>query len=50
MNVEQWFENPNTYDFDFYGGKIMDNQDAMGAGCSNGQKGVFNVRVLDGVN
>jgi hypothetical protein len=36
MKVEEWFKNPNTYDFNFYGGKIMQDQEAMEKGCENG--------------
>jgi hypothetical protein len=37
MNVESWFETPAAFDFNFWGGDIMQNQDAMHAGCLNGQ-------------
>ncbi len=36
MNVENWFQNPNVFDFNYWGGDIMQNQDAMHAACQNG--------------
>ncbi len=36
MNVENWFQNPNVFDFNYWGGKIMQNQDALHAACENG--------------
>ncbi len=36
MNVENWFKNPISYDHNYYGGSIMQNQEAMGAIVSNG--------------
>jgi hypothetical protein len=36
MHVENWFHNPHTYDHDFYGGDIMQNQEAMLKGRENG--------------
>ena len=29
MNIGNWFKNPHTYDHNIYGGKIMNNQEAM---------------------
>lgn len=29
MNIESWFETPNVYDFNYWGGGIMQNQEAM---------------------
>ncbi len=46
MNVQNWFQNPNIYDFNVYGAKIMQNQEAMHAGCENGQADVFCVESL----
>ncbi len=37
MNVEEWFKNPNVWDINVYGGKIMQNQEAMNAACENGR-------------
>ena len=42
MNVDQWFIDPNTYNHDFWGGDIMQKQDAMKEGCENGHN-VFSV-------
>ncbi len=36
MNVNKWFESPNTYDFNAYGSGIMENQEAMRKICENG--------------
>lgn len=42
MNVEKWWGNPNIYDHNVVGGKIMQNQDAMRMGVENG-KSVFTI-------
>jgi len=42
MNVENWFVTPHVYDHDVYGGKIMNNQEAMGKISENGAD-VFSV-------
>ncbi|HEY9114292.1 MAG TPA: MbnP family protein [Bacteroidales bacterium] len=36
MNAEEWFENPNTFDFNYWGSHIMQNQAAMQAAKENG--------------
>jgi hypothetical protein len=36
MNIEQWFENPNVYDHNQWGGDIMEQQDAMALAVENG--------------
>ncbi len=36
MDIKQWFENPNVYDHNYWGGAIMENQDAMEAAKENG--------------
>lgn len=36
MNIESWFETPNIYNFDYWGGSIMQNQPAMLAIKQNG--------------
>ena len=36
MNVENWFRNPNTYNHNFWGGDIMQKQDAMHQAVENG--------------
>ncbi len=38
MNVEKWWESPNVYDHNVYGGSIMKNQEAMGKAVENGRK------------
>jgi hypothetical protein len=42
MNVDQWWENPNIYDHNIHGGKIMQNQNAMQMGVENARS-VFEV-------
>ena len=42
MNVDQWWEQPNTYNHDVHGGKIMQNQKAMRMGVENGRS-VFSI-------
>lgn len=42
MNVENWFQNPHEYDHNAYGGKIMNNQEAMNKISENGMD-VFTV-------
>lgn len=37
MDVESWFETPVIFDFNYYGGAIMQNQEAMHIGCLNGK-------------
>lgn len=36
MLVENWFRSPNIWDFNKYGGKIMQNQKAISLACENG--------------
>jgi hypothetical protein len=36
MNMESWFDTPNIYDFNFWGGSIMNNQAAMHTITQNG--------------
>jgi hypothetical protein len=36
MNIQSWFDSPNIYDFDYWGGAIMQNQPAMHAITENG--------------
>jgi hypothetical protein len=45
MNVEQWWENPNMYDHNIHGGKIMQNQNAMSMGAENARS-VFKVSKI----
>lgn len=46
MNIENWFATPHVYDHEVYGGKIMNNQEAMGKIKENGNN-VFTVEVYD---
>jgi hypothetical protein len=48
MNVEKWWENPNVYDHDVVGSRIMQNQEAMRMGVENG-KNVFSIGAIDQV-
>lgn len=41
MHVENWFQSPNIYNHDTWGGDIMQTQAAMQMGCENGQHDVF---------
>ena len=36
MNMNKWFSNPNTYDHNYWGGDIMQNQEAMSHAIENG--------------
>ena len=36
MNMEEWFEGPHIYDHNFWGGAIMQNQEAMNMAKENG--------------
>jgi hypothetical protein len=36
MNIENWFKTPNTWDFNYWGGDIMQKQQAMHPACENG--------------
>lgn len=36
MNIESWFTTPVIYDFNVWGGAIMQNQAAMNTACKNG--------------
>jgi hypothetical protein len=49
MNIEEWFDNPNQYDHNVHGGKIMQNQEAMRMGVENGTVGVFTVLAVEEV-
>ncbi len=44
MNVENWFQNPNLYNHDNWGGDIMQQQEAMHLACQNGVADVFTFR------
>lgn len=45
MNLDKWFEYP-VFDFNIWGGDIMQKQDAMAVGCENGKKHVFTVGYI----
>jgi len=45
MNVEKWFENPHIFDFNYWGGAIMQNQQAMQTAKENGWN-VFSISRL----
>jgi hypothetical protein len=45
MDIEEWFKNPNTINFDSVGGYIMQNQDAMGRAKENGHN-VFSIQTI----
>lgn len=36
MDVNSWFDTPEIFDFNYHGGAIMQNQEAMHIGCLNG--------------
>ncbi len=46
MDINSWFCTPNTWDFNVWGGYIMQNQDAMRTGCENGFD-VFSLRSIE---
>jgi hypothetical protein len=45
MNIENWFENPHVFDFNYWGGAIMQNQQAMQIVKENGWD-VFSITQL----
>ncbi len=45
MNIENWFQGPNIYDHDIWGGYIMQNQEAMQLVKENGHN-VFSVEII----
>jgi hypothetical protein len=46
MQVENWFQSPNLYDHNTWGGDIMQNQEAMILGVKNGWD-VFKVKNIN---
>lgn len=44
MNVNNWFVNPHLFDFNVYGGSIMQNQEAQEILMANGAADVFSIR------
>ncbi len=49
MDVANWFRTPNNWDFNYWGGDIMQNQAAMHAACENGHD-VFFMDVALGID
>ena len=49
MNVEKWWDQPNVYDHNVIGGKIMQNQKAMRMAVENG-KNVFTIGQISSVH
>lgn len=47
MNIENWFENPHIFDFNQWGGAIMQNQQAMQIVKENGRD-VFSITQITG--
>lgn len=45
MNIESWFDSPHIYNFDYWGGAIMQNQPAMQQIKENG-KDVFGAKLI----
>jgi len=45
MNIDSWFETPHNFDFNYWGGAIMENQDAMQMARENG----YDVFTLKGI-
>lgn len=43
MDVNSWFDTPGVWDFNYWGGYIMQNQEAMASAATNGRD-VFSVR------
>jgi hypothetical protein len=48
MNVEKWWDQPNVYDHNTIGGKIMQNQNAMRMGVENGLS-VFTISQISDI-
>lgn len=46
MNVEEWFKSPNLFDFNYWGGNIMENQAAMQSAKENGHN-VFGIGKIE---
>jgi hypothetical protein len=46
MNIEEWFKNPYVFNFNFWGGQIMEKPDAMAIARENGKVGVFTVGYI----
>jgi hypothetical protein len=50
MNIEEWFKNPNIYDFDYWGPMTMESQDAMAKITENGLEGVFELGYIKDID
>ncbi len=46
MDVNEWFEDPNIFNFNVWGGNIMQNEAAMHIACENGHN-VFSVKDMN---
>lgn len=46
MDVAEWFKNPFVYNHNYWGGAIMENQDAMTMARENGKVGVFRIGYI----
>lgn len=46
MDLEEWYQNPSTYDFEEFGSMIMDNQDAQAVLKANGAD-IFHVESME---
>lgn len=47
MHVERWFEDPHVFDFNYWGGDIMQKQDAMQVAKENGSNVFTAVQMLE---
>jgi len=47
MRVDKWFEEPNVFDFNYWGGDIMQKQDAMQVAKENGSNVFTAVQILE---
>jgi len=48
MEIQNWFNNPNDWDFSYFGPAIMGNPEAQETVQENGQD-VFSIEVIDGI-
>jgi hypothetical protein len=46
MEVNEWFEDPHVFDFNYWGGDIMQNQEAMRTAAENGHN-VFSIHRIE---
>lgn len=47
MRVDKWFENPHEFDFNYWGGDIMQKQDAMQVAKENGTNVFTAIQMLE---